>query len=163
MKQNVAWMGLMVALALIFSYVEVLLPLPIPVPGIKLGLANLVIVLVLYLKGTKEAFLLSMVRIILAGFLFGNLSMILYSLAGGMLSLVVMALFIRMNFFGIVGVSILGAIAHNLGQLLLAMYLLETKQIAYYVPVLLVAGLICGSLIGMFVARLIERVRFLFE
>jgi heptaprenyl diphosphate synthase len=115
------------------------------------------------LKGTKEAFLLSMVRIILAGFLFGNLSMILYSLAGGMLSLVVMALFIRMNFFGIVGVSILGAIAHNLGQLLLAMYLLETKQIAYYVPVLLVAGLICGSLIGMFVARLIERVRFLFE
>jgi heptaprenyl diphosphate synthase len=163
MKQNVAWMGLMVALALIFSYVEVLLPLPIPVPGIKLGLANLVIVLVLYLKGTKEAFLLSMVRIILAGFLFGNLSMILYSLAGGMLSLVVMALFIRMNFFGIIGVSILGAITHNLGQLLLAMYLLETKQIAYYVPILLVAGLICGSLIGMFVARLIERVRFLFE
>lgn len=149
MKNKTAYFGVFTSLALILSYVETLIPISFGIPGIKLGLANLVIVIVLYTYGEKEAFLLSVTRILLSGFLFGNLSMILYSMAGGIFSLAVMVLLRKIGGFSIQGVSIAGGVFHNIGQLLLAMMIVETYQVWYYFPVLLVSGLVTGLLIGI--------------
>ena len=140
MKSKAAYFGVFTALALIFSYVETLIPIQFGVPGIKLGLANLIIVIVLYKTDWREALLLSVVRIILAGFIFGSLFSIIYSLAGGILSLAVMALLKRTDRFSVAGISIAGGVCHNIGQLIVAMVVVETYQVGYYLPVLLIAG-----------------------
>lgn len=160
MKNKTAYFGVFTSLALILSYVETLIPISFGIPGIKLGLANLVIVIVLYTYGGKEALLLSVTKILLSGFLFGNLSMILYSLAGGVLSLVIMALLRRNGGFSIQGVSIAGGVFHNVGQLLLAMIIVETYQVGYYFPVLLVSGLVTGLLIGIVSSEVLKRAVF---
>ena len=160
MKNNrgrVAVFGVFTALALIFSYVELLIPINFGIPGAKLGLANLVIIIVLYKSDWKEALLLSVVRIVLAGFLFGNLFGILYSLAGGILSLAVMALLKRSGAFSIIGVSMAGGVSHNVGQLIMAMLVVETYAVGYYLPVLLIAGLITGTLIGIAGREMLKR------
>jgi heptaprenyl diphosphate synthase len=148
-KQNIAYFGVFVALAIIFSYVESLVPINLGIPGTKLGLANLVIVIALYLLGTKEAFLLSIIRIILVGFLFGNMFGILYSLAGAILSLLGMWLCKITNKFSIVGVSVMGGVLHNVGQFIVAMLVMETVSLIYYFPFLLVIGTITGLIIGL--------------
>ena len=117
--RKVAIFGVFTALALIFSYVELLIPINFGIPGAKLGLANLMTVLVLYKMGIKEALTLSVTRIILSGFMFGNLFGILYSLSGGLLSFLVMVLLKKSDRFSVAGVSIGGGTAHNIGQLLL--------------------------------------------
>ena len=157
MKTRVAYFGVFTALALIFSYVELLIPVNFGIPGAKLGLANLVIVIVLYKTDWKEALLLSVVRIILAGFLFGNLFGILYSLAGGILSLAVMALLKRTGAFSVIGVSMAGGVSHNVGQLIMAMLVVETYAVGYYLPVLLIAGLITGTVIGIAGREMLKR------
>lgn len=144
------------ALALIFSYVEMLIPLPVPVPGIKLGLANLVIIIALYRMGFRYAFTINMVRIVVAGLLFSGVFGMIYSLAGGILSIVVMYLLYRTDKFSIVGVSMAGGVCHNLGQLLTACVLLENTGILSYFSVLLFSGLISGILIGI-LAYVIEK------
>lgn len=144
------------ALALIFSYVEMLIPLPVPVPGIKLGLANLVIIIALYRMGFRYAFTINMVRIVVAGLLFSGVFGMIYSLAGGILSIVVMYLLYRTDKFSIVGVSMAGGVCHNLGQLLTACVLLENTGILSYFSVLLFSGLISGILIGI-LAYIIEK------
>lgn len=149
--------GVFTALALIFSYVELLIPINFGIPGAKLGLANLVIIIVLYKSDWKEALLLSVVRIVLAGFLFGNLFGILYSLAGGILSLAVMAFLKRSGAFSIIGVSMAGGVSHNVGQLIMAMLVVETYAVGYYLPVLLIAGLITGTLIGIAGREMLKR------
>ena len=156
-RGRVAVFGVFTALALIFSYVELLIPINFGIPGAKLGLANLVIIIVLYKTDWKEALLLSVVRIVLAGFLFGNLFGILYSLAGGILSLAVMALLKRSGAFSIIGVSMAGGVSHNVGQLIMAMLVVETYAVGYYLPVLLIAGLITGTLIGITGRELLKR------
>lgn len=156
--QAVALYGLLIALALIVSYVEALVPLPIPVPGIKLGLANVVVLSVLCLFGVKQAFFVSLVRIVLSGFLFGNLSAILYGLAGGILSLLVMAFLQRTGKFSVVGISIAGGVAHNLGQLIMASLVVENVTLFSYAPVLLVAGVITGVLIGILDGEILKRI-----
>ncbi len=145
------------ALALIFSYVETLIPISFGIPGVKLGLANLIIVAALYKMALKEAYLLSVVRVLLAGFLFGNYFSILYSLSGALLSLSVMALLKKNGGFSVIGVSIAGGVFHNIGQLFVAMLAVETFQVAYYVPVLLVAGLLTGLVIGILAQELLRR------
>ena len=120
MKNRVAFFGVFVALALIFSYVESLIPIQIGIPGVKLGLANLIIVIALYKMSLKEAYLLSVTRVVLSGFIFGNLFSILYSLAGGLLSLSVMALLKKHGDFSVIGISIAGGVSHNIGQLAIA-------------------------------------------
>ena len=110
LKNRAAYFGVFTALALIFSYVESLIPIHFGVPGIKLGLANLLIVIFLYKRNAKEALLLSIVRIVLAGFMFANLFSILYSLAGGILSLAVMAFLKKRGTFSVIGVSIAGGV-----------------------------------------------------
>lgn len=159
MKNRAAYFGVFTALALIFSYVEVLIPIQFGVPGIKLGLANLLIVIMLYKCGPKEALLLSVVRIILSGFIFGNMFSILYSLAGGILSLAVMALLKSRGSFSVMGVSIAGGVSHNLGQLAVAMAVVATYRVGYYFPVLLIAGLLTGMLIGIISNEVLKRIR----
>ena len=142
MRTKVAYFGVFTALALIFSYVESLIPFHIGIPGVKLGLANLIVVVALYKMGTEEAYVLSVARIVLSGFLFANLFSIIYSLAGGMLSLTVMVFLKKKGWFSVYGVSLAGGVMHNVGQLLIAMLIVETFSVSYYLPVLLVAGAI---------------------
>lgn len=149
MKSKVAYFGVFTALALIFSYVETLIPIQFGIPGVKLGLANLIIVIALYRMKLSEVYLLSIVRVLLAGFIFGNYFSIIYSLAGGILSLTVMALLRKKGGFSVIGVSIAGGVFHNIGQLIVASVIVETFGVMYYVPVLLSAGLVTGLLIGI--------------
>lgn len=149
MKSKVAYFGVFTALALIFSYVETLIPIQFGIPGVKLGLANLIIVIALYRMKLSETYLLSIVRVLLAGFIFGNYFSIIYSLAGGILSLTVMALLRKKGGFSVIGVSIAGGVFHNIGQLIVASVIVETFSVMYYVPVLLIAGLVTGLLIGI--------------
>ena len=157
MKNRVAYFGVFTALALIFSYVESLIPIQLGIPGVKLGLANLIIVIALYKMRLSEVFLLSIVRILLSGFLFGNYFSILYSLAGGLLSLVVMALLKKTGDFSVMGISMAGGVSHNVGQLVVAMMVVETFSVGYYLPVLLVAGLVTGFLIGVAAGEMLKR------
>lgn len=157
MKNRTAYFGVFTALALIFSYVETLIPIQFGIPGAKLGLANLVIVIVLYKTDWKEALLLSVVRIVLSGFIFGNLFSIIYSLAGGILSLAVMAAIRKDKGFSVIGVSMAGSVCHNIGQLIVAMIVVQTYQVGYYLPVLLIAGLATGTLIGVISSGVLKR------
>ena len=156
--RKVAIFGVFTALALIFSYVELLIPINFGIPGAKLGLANLMTVLVLYKMGIKEALALSVTRIILSGFMFGNLFGILYSLSGGLLSFLVMVLLKKSDRFSVAGVSIGGGTAHNIGQLV-AMVVVQTYQVGYYLPVLLVAGEVTGLLIGLVAKEVLKRIQ----
>lgn len=149
MKTRTAYLGLLLAFALILSYIETLIPFQTGIPGIKLGLANLGVVLCLYLLGWREALLLSVVKALLSGFMFGSLSMILYSAVGAFLSALVMIGLKRTGWFHVPVVSAAGGVFHNLGQLLVAGLVLETYGILYYMPVLILAGLGTGAVIGM--------------
>lgn len=144
-----AYFGMFLALSLIFSYLETLIPISFGIPGIKLGLANIVTVIVLYYWGAKEALLLAVLRNVLSGFLFGNLFAIFYSLAGSFTSVFVMNFLKKKKSFSVIGVSIAGGVCHNIGQLIVAMVVVESFSISYYVPVLLIAGMLTGTLIGV--------------
>lgn len=159
MKSKVAYFGIFTSLALIFSYVESLIPISFGIPGVKLGLANLITILVLYKMSVKEAYLVSVVRVVLSGFMFGNLFAILYSLAGGFLSLAMMNLFRRTDRFSIYGVSMAGGVFHNVGQFIMAMLVVESVSIAGYLPVLLVAGLATGLVIGIVSNEMLKRLK----
>ena len=145
----VALYGMLISLAFIFSYIEAVIPIPIPVPGVKLGLANLVSIVGLYTVGIKGTIAVSVVRIVLVGFTFGNLSSMIYSLAGGTVSLIFMILLKKTGKFSQVGVSIMGGIGHNIGQLTAAALITETAGVFYYLPFLMVAGVIAGAVIGL--------------
>lgn len=147
----------MAALAIIFGYVEMLLPVFFVVPGMKLGLANLVTVFVLYRYRAKEAAVISLIRIVEIGFLFANLFSILYSLAGAALSLLCMTAARRFSGLSIVGVSILGGVTHNLGQLIVAALVVENGNVFYYFPALLISGLVTGALIGIVTGEILKR------
>jgi len=144
------------ALALIFSYVEVLVPIPIPVPGVKLGIANLVILIALYRMDFKYSMTINIVRIVIAGLLFSGVFGMLYSLAGGVLSLIVMWALKKTNLFSMIGVSMAGGVVHNLGQLIVACLIVSNVHLMSYFAILLWAGLISGIAIG-FIATIIEK------
>ncbi|MCR4712440.1 MAG: Gx transporter family protein [Clostridia bacterium] len=146
--KRIAFTALLAAVALIFSYVEVLIPLPVGIPGVKLGIANLVVLIALYEYGMKPALAVNLIRILVAGLLFTGLFGAVYSLAGAALSLLVMALLKRTGLFSVVGVSMAGGVAHNIGQLLVAAALISDLRIFLYLPVLMFSGLVSGILIG---------------
>lgn len=156
MAKKTAYMGMFTALAFIFSYIESLLPVNIGIPGVKLGLANLVVIVALYLMGVKAACILSLVRILLTGLTYGNPVSMVYSLAGGVLSLAVMILVRRWKVFSVTGVSVLGGVFHNVGQIFVAVVVLETQSLLYYLPVLVLSGTVAGTVIGI-VASIIIR------
>lgn len=157
--QKTAFTGLATALALLLSYVEFLLPpLFVALPGIKIGLPNVVILYVLYCIGLRYAILVSFVRICVSSMLFGNVMTLAYSLAGAFLSLLVMAILKKTDKLSAVGVSVAGGVAHNLGQILVAMVLLDTPQIAFYMLALTVTGTVAGIFIGLCGAFLVKRI-----
>ena len=156
--QKVALYGVLIALAMVLSYVEMLIPLPVGIPGVKPGLANLVVFLALYMMTAREALLISMVRILLVSITFGNGSAFLYSMAGGILSFLVMWIFQKKDFLLPAGVSIAGGIAHNVGQLLMAAVILENGAVFTYFPVLLAAGCITGGIIGFLGEQIRKRI-----
>lgn len=163
MKRKTAYLGLFAAVAIIFGYVESLFPVFVTVPGIKLGIANLMILLMLYLYTWKEAAVVSVVRILVIGFLFGNLFSIAYSIAGAAISLCVMVGVKRIPGFSMAGVSLAGGVSHNIGQLLVAMAIVENFSLLYYLPALLISGVITGLLIGLVTAQVYPRIRPLFR
>ncbi len=179
--RRTAELGLLLAFALILSYVELLIPFFFGIPGIKLGLPNLIVLLLLYekpksgrasvghgdttgtveaekvswapsvnivTKGEREALLVNGLRIVLSGFLFSNLYAILYALAGAAFSFLAMFLGRRTKWFSMMGVSVLGGVFHNVGQLLVAMAVVETFAVVWYAPFLIVAGTVTGGLLG---------------
>ena len=155
--KKVAMLGLTIAFAMIMSYIEALVPLSFAVPGIKMGLANIVIIFVLYKIGTKEAILVSLIRVILVSLLFSNVMAMAYSIAGAVLSLSVMWLLKNTDKFSFIGVSIAGGIMHNVGQIIMAVILLGTEQIALYLPVLIITGTATGVVIGIVSGLVINR------
>lgn len=150
-------LAMLTAVAMILSYVESLLP-SVGIPGAKMGLANIAVIFALFRFGWKEAAALSLVRVVLVSLLFGSVGAMLYSLAGAVLSLAVMALLRRIDRFSTVGISVAGGVAHNAGQILMAMLILQTKQLLGYLPVLAVSGIAGGVLTGLAAALLIRRI-----
>lgn len=157
--RTIATYGVLTSLALILSYVEAQIPAFFAVPGIRLGLTNLVVLAALYLYGNKGAYFINIVRILLAALLFGTGVSLLYSLVGGMLSVTVMVLLKRIERLHIVSVSVSGAIAHNVGQIIVAMILLGTGNAAWYFTILWISGIICGALIGLLGALILKRIK----
>ena len=149
MRKHIAYFGLLLTLALILSYVESLIPIFVSIPGVKLGLANLVVLICLYAYPSKYAFLISGMRVILAGLLFGSMFSILYSLTGAFFSLIVMLLAKKVLKMGILGVSVVGGVFHNFGQLLVAMVVVSNYRIGYLFPYLLLSGILTGAAIGL--------------
>ena len=154
--RRAAFLGAMTALALILSYVESFIPMPLP--GVKLGLANLVAVFVLYRYGVLRAAGVSLLRVLLSSLLFGSAVSLAYSLAGAALSIAVMALLRRTDRFSPLGVSIAGGVMHNAGQIIACCILLDTAAVAAYLPVLIVSGSVAGAAIGALAAVLLSRI-----
>ena len=152
----IARVGLMAALALIFSYVEAIIPYSPALPGIKLGVANVVTVIALYKFGAKDAFAVSVVRIVIAGLLFNGLFGMIYSLAGAALSLTGMIALKKTGLFSVVGVSMAAGVLHNMGQLLVASALIEDLRIFFYFPALMFSGIAAGILVGIVSAVIIK-------
>lgn len=160
MAARLARLGLLTALALALSGLERLLPAPSALPGIKLGLANLAVVIALYRYGVRDALLVSTARILLASFMFSNLSGMLYSLAGGLCALGAMALVYRCRAFSPIGVSALGGFAHNAAQLAVAAFAVRTAHFAAYFPILAFLGLASGILNGWVANLSLKRLHF---
>ena len=164
-QKKLANLGLFAAVAIIFGYVESLIPFFAGIPGMKLGLANLAVLFILEKYTWKEAAFVSVVRIsviriFIIGFMFGNLFSILYSLAGAALSLTVMTVMKKKSDFSILGISVAGGVSHNIGQLLIACLITMTSGLIYYAPALLISGVITGLLIGTLTNEVLKRIHF---
>lgn len=154
--RRAALYGVLTAAALVCGYLELLIPLPVTVPGVKLGLGNIVILMALERLGAKAGFFLMFIKVIASTLLFANLQMLIFSLAGGLLSWAVMALAVRSGAFSTVATSVLGGIAHNGGQLIAVAALLSGRVALVNMPVLAVSGVLCGAAVGV-AARLVLR------
>ena len=155
--KKVAFLGMCIALSMVLSYFESLIPPLMAVPGVKMGLPNIVMVFMLYKIGAKETAIVSILRVILVGILFGTPLSMIYSLAGAALSLIGMIILKKTKLFAPVTVSVVGGILHNVGQIATACFVMDTAEIAYYLPVLLITGTIAGVLIGLCAAMILKR------
>ena len=155
--KKVAFLGLFISLAMILSYIESQIPALVAVPGVKVGLPNIVMVLLLYKIGAKETVTVSIIRILLVSLLFGNVQTLTFSIAGAVLSLLGMILLKKTDLFSCITVSIMGGILHNVGQIIAACLWTGTAEIAYYLPVLLISGILAGAVIGIIAGILVKR------
>ena len=155
---TVAQLGMFIAVAMVFSYIESFIRIDIAVPGIKLGLANIVTIVVLCKLGLADAVLVSVLRIFLSSLLFGNFTVMIYSLAGAAVSILFMWISVKTGFFSTTGTSILGGVGHNIGQLIVAYLVIKNQNILIYAPVLLISGTVTGVLIGLAAAFVIRSV-----
>lgn len=153
---DVAKMGLLCALSLIFSYVEALIPFLSSMPAVKIGLSNIVVLYCLYTICAPAALLVVIMRVLLSAFLFTGAFSILYGLAGGLLSLLFMVLLKKSEGFSIIAVSIVGGVSHNIGQFIVAVLVLNFESMAAYLPILIISGLIAGFLIGIITSKIIK-------
>lgn len=166
--QQLATMGMLSALALALSFLESLIPFQPGLPGVKLGLANLVIVFALYRMNVHSALLINTVRILLSSLLFSGLFGLLYSAAGAAASLAAMTLLLQINrkreqagksiLFSIFGISMTGGVFHNLGQLLIAIFILSSLNLVYYLPVMIISGIAAGLVNGMVAWLLLQKI-----
>lgn len=155
--KRITYTGMFVAIAMVFSYLESMIPVNIAVPGIKLGLANMVTIVVMYRLRISDAWIVSLVRVVLSSLLFGNMTVMVYSMAGAVLSLLVMTLCRKKDLFGLLGTSILGGVSHNAGQIAMAALLMKSGNIMLYMPVLCISGTIAGVCIGLAGAVLVRK------
>ena len=155
--KKIAMYGLLVALALVLSYVESQVPAFFIMPGMKLGLTNVVVLVALMRMGHRDALVINILRILIVGFTFSNTFSMLYSLAGGMLSWLAMSLMHRSGRFGIVGISVSGGVCHNIGQIIAAAMLVTVGSLLYYLPFLLLSGTVAGVMIGIISAAVVKR------
>ena len=159
MTKNVAKYGLLASLAIIFGYVEFLIPVNLGIPGTKLGIANIVVLFSLYLLGRKGAFLISMVRIVISGLLFGGVFSMLYSLAGGILSFAIMAAIYKNRQISTIGTSIAGGVCHNIGQLVVAVLVAQTPSLLSLLPWLTFIGAVTGAVNGVLCFIILRRTK----
>ena len=159
MYKKTAFLGLFACLALICSYIEALIPLPIPVPGVKLGLANVMIVICLYIYGAKDAIIINFIRIVLLAVLFANPYSLMYSLAGAIISMAFMYPLYKSKKFSIIGVSVAGAVGHNLAQIIMAMWVTKILKLIDYLPVLILSGIVTGVIIGIIGKLVIPKIK----
>jgi heptaprenyl diphosphate synthase len=156
--KQITELGFLLALSLVLSYLEGLLPVMVAVPGVKLGLANVITMVVLYHFGGKKAFIFMTLRVVLAGLMFSGMAGIVYSFAGGLCCILIMRILKNFKIFSILGVSMAGAIFHNLGQIIVAFFVMENAHILYYFPVLCVSGVITGLVVGYVSGLVIQRI-----
>jgi heptaprenyl diphosphate synthase len=154
-SKRTALAGMLTALAMVFSYIEVLLPFSIGIWGIKLGLANLVVLSGLYFLPHRDVFIVSMTRIFLTTLLFGNIMALAYSLAGGVFSFLVMSWLQKRRLLSMAGVSIAGGICHNIGQIMAAYLILQSEGVFLYLPVLMISGIAAGMIIGVTAGKIL--------
>ena len=152
-------LALSVALAMILSFVESQIPAFVAIPGVKMGLANIAVVFALYKLGWKEAAVVSLIRVFLVSLLFGTGATLFYSVAGAVLSLLGMIALKAMGLFSSVAVSVTGGVLHNVGQIAMACYLLGTNKLSYYLPFLMLSGILAGIVIGIVAAILVKRIK----
>lgn len=157
--QRIALSGLLVALMLVLGYVESLLPVAAGIPGIKLGLSNGILIFAVYMLGIPTAFVLMVLKVVLSGLMFGGVSAMMYAFAGGLVSMVFMALLSRVKGVHVVVVSMIGGLMHNVGQVGLAMVMLGTPKLLYYMAVLMVVGLGCGALTGVCASSVMKHLK----
>ena len=138
--KKIALCGVLTALAMIFSYIESVIPVPIPVPGIKLGVANIAVITILYVLGVKEAIVINLLRIVLTSLLFGNVNSFLFSISGAALSLTIMIIMKKLDFFSCI-------------------FIMGSEAIVFYLPVLIVSGVFTGVVIGVVSGIVAKRVR----
>ena len=148
-----------ISVAMILSFVESRIPAFVAIPGVKVGLANIAVIFALYKMGWREAIVVSVIRVLLVALLFGSVVSLAYSIAGAIISLSLMILLKKLGIFTEIAVSVVGGITHNIGQILIAFLLLETKVVFYYLPFLLVSGVIAGIAVGVASALLIKRIK----
>ena len=158
-NKKIATSALMIALAMILSFVESQIPSFFPIPGIKLGLANIAVIFALYRLSIKDAIVVSLIRVVVVSTLFGTSLTLAYSLSGAVLSLLIMVLLKKSDRFSIVGVSVAGGISHNIGQIIMAIILMHNRVISYYLPFLIISGIVTGVVIGLVSAKIVERVK----
>lgn len=147
--ERITLSAMLAVIALMFTYVETLLPYDLGIPGVKLGLANLVILISLYKMNFRYAFLINMIRVVLASLLFAGIFAMLYSFAGATASLIIMTLLKKTNKFSLIGVSMAGGVFHNFAQLFVAGFIVSNMRIFAYAPILLFSGMVAGILIGI--------------
>ena len=155
--KKMTFLALSVSLAMILSFVESLIPPLVAVPGVKIGLANIVTVFLLYTLGWRAAGCVSLIRVLLSALLFGNVQSLIFALSGAVLSFIVMVVVKKLLPFGKVGVSVLGAVAHNAGQVAAAVIVMETVALAYYFIPLVISGTVAGVFVGILAAILTIR------
>lgn len=157
--KKLAYLSVSVALAMILSYIESQIPSLTAIPGVKAGLANIAVVFVLYRFGTKEAVIVSVIRVFLVSVMFGSVLSLAYSLSGAVLSLFIMIVLKKFRVFSTTAVSISGGVMHNVGQILAAMFLIRTDVLKYYLPFLIISGIVSGIVIGLVSSLLINRIK----